>query len=133
MAINFSSALGVHEQAFRLRSDRAAILADNLANADTPGYKAKDIDFKAILGGEVQMKSSGNTMKTTHSNHFSITNSSSEYDMLYRTPQQPSIDGNTVEEQIENAEYMKNSLAFEASFNFLNGKFKKLTSAIKGE
>ncbi|MFT5117766.1 MAG: flagellar basal-body rod protein FlgB, partial [Kiritimatiellia bacterium] len=48
-------------------------------------------------------------------------------------PQQPSIDGNTVEEQIENAEYMKNSIAFQASFNFLNSKFKGLTSAIKGE
>jgi flagellar basal-body rod protein FlgB len=133
MAINFSGALGVHEQAFRLRSDRAGLLAENLANADTPGYKAKDIDFKGILGGQVQMQSSGNQMKTTHSNHFALTNNSSEYDMLYRTPQQPSIDGNTVEEQVENAEYMKNSLAFEASFNFLNGKFKKLTSAIKGE
>lgn len=133
MAINFSSALGIHEQAFRLRSDRAGILADNLANADTPGYKAKDIDFKAILGGQVQMQSTGSSMQTTHANHFSLSSNSSEYDMMYRTPQQPSIDGNTVEEQIENAEYMKNSLAFEASFNFLNGKFKKLTSAIKGE
>ncbi|MGS2717502.1 flagellar basal body rod protein FlgB [Eionea flava] len=133
MAINFNNALGVHEQALRLRSDRAALLADNLANADTPGYKAKDIDFKAVLGGQVQMNASGSSMKKTHGMHFSTSMQNSEYDMLYRTPQQPSIDGNTVEEQIENAEYMKNTLAFEASFNFLNGKFKKLTSAIKGE
>ncbi|MFT7387454.1 MAG: flagellar basal-body rod protein FlgB [Candidatus Endobugula sp.] len=137
MAINFSSALGVHEQALRLRSDRAALIADNLANADTPGYKAKDIDFKAVLGGQVQMNATGSKMQATHAQHFAITNGGGsygeEYDMLYRTPQQPSIDGNTVEEQIENAEYMKNSLAFEASFNFLDGKFKKLASAIKGE
>jgi flagellar basal-body rod protein FlgB len=137
MAINFSSALGVHEQALRLRSDRAALIADNLANADTPGYKAKDIDFKAILGGQVQMNATGSKMQSTHAQHFSIASNGGsyveEYDMLYRTPQQPSIDGTTVEEQIENAEYMKNSLAFEASFNFLDGKFKKLASAIKGE
>lgn len=133
MAINFSSALGVHEQALRLRSDRAALLADNLANADTPGYKAKDIDFKAVLNGQVQMRATGSNMRATHEQHFSMASESTEYDTLYRNPQQPSIDGNTVEEQIENAEYMKNSLAFEASFNFLNSKFKKLTSAIKGE
>lgn len=133
MSINFNNALGVHEQALRLRSSRAALLADNLANADTPGYKAKDIDFKGILDGQVQMSASGSKMKSTHSQHFSISGSHSEYDHLYRTPQQPSIDGNTVEEQVENAEYMKNTLAFEASFHFLNGKFKKLTSAIKGE
>lgn len=133
MAISFDRALGVHEQALRLRSDRASLLADNLANADTPGYKAKDIDFKSVLSGQ-SSQGSGMKMQSTHTGHIAINNGlSGEYDLLYRTPQQPSIDGNTVEEQIENAEYMKNTLAFEASFNFLNGKFKKLTSAIKGE
>jgi flagellar basal-body rod protein FlgB len=133
MAISFDKALGVHEQALRVRSGRAAVLADNLANADTPGYKAKDIDFKAVLSGQVQLRQSHTAMTTSHDRHFSIQSSTSEYDTLYRTPQQPSIDGNTVEEQIENAEYMKNSLAFQASFNFLNSKFKGLTTAIKGE
>lgn len=133
MAINFTKALGVHEQALRLRSDRSAVLADNLANADTPGYKAKDIDFQGVLKGQVQLNQSKTSMQTTHASHISVNSMSNEYDMLYRTPQQPSIDGNTVEEQIENAEYMKNSLAFQASFNFLNSRFKGLATAIKGE
>lgn len=132
MAISFDKALGVHEHSLRFRANRSAILADNLANADTPGYKAKDIDFKSVLNGSAS-NMSGSAMKTTHGNHFQMSSSSQQYDTLYRTPQQPSIDGNTVEEQIENAEFMKNNLAFQASFTFLNSKFKGLTSAIKGE
>ncbi len=133
MAISFDKALGIHEQALRVRTQRTAVLADNLANADTPGYKAKDIDFKGILQGQVQLKKSSASMNATHEKHFSTYAENTGYDLLYRTPQQPSIDGNTVEEQIENAEYMKNSLAFQASFTFLNSKFKGLTRAIKGE
>jgi flagellar basal-body rod protein FlgB len=79
------------------------------------------------------MTQSSAAMQRTHGNHISVQAENNQYDMLYRNPQQPSIDGNTVEEQIENAEYMKNSLAFQASFNFLNSKFKGLTTAIKGE
>jgi len=133
MTINFDSALGIHEQALRVRSNRASVLANNLANADTPGFKAKDIDFKGILKGQVQMNDARSSLQTTHQRHFNNQQHSLSYDTLYRTPQQPSIDGNTVEEQVENAEYMKNSLAFQASFTFLNSKFKGLVSAIKGE
>jgi flagellar basal-body rod protein FlgB len=133
MAINFDKALGIYDDALKFRSARAAVLADNLANADTPGYKAKDITFQGVMNGEVQMRQSQTHMRTSDDRHFSIGSSTSQYDTLYRTPQQPSIDGNTVEEQIENAEYMKNSLDFQASFNFLNSRFKGLTAAIKGE
>lgn len=134
MGINFDKALGVHDQALKLRSSRAAVLADNLANADTPGYKAKDIDFQAALKGQLQLNKSSADMQLTHQRHISVsTGVAGQYDTLYRTPQQPSIDGNTVEEQIENAEFMKNSLAFQSSFTFLNSKFKGLTAAIKGE
>ncbi|MFT5422078.1 MAG: flagellar basal-body rod protein FlgB, partial [Candidatus Endobugula sp.] len=104
MAISFDKALGIHEQALKLRSGRAAVLAENLANVDTPGYKAKDIDFQAILKGQVQMTQSSSAIKKTHANHLSMQTGSNQYDTLYRNPQQPSIDGNTVEEQIENAE-----------------------------
>lgn len=133
MAISFERALGIHEPALRVRSERAAVLANNLANADTPGYKAKDIDFKAVLNGEVQLRQSGTHLQTTHQKHISVQRSDSEYDTQFRIPHQPSIDGNTVEEQVENAEYMKNNMAFQASFTFLNSKFKGLTAAIKGE
>lgn len=133
MAINFEKALGIHEQALTLRSNRAAVLANNLANADTPGFKAKDIDFQAILRGQVQINEFRTVLQSTHHRHFDGVQEQIAYDTLYRIPQQPSIDGNTVEEQVENAEYMKNSLAFQASFTFLNSKFKGINAAIKGE
>ena len=133
MPISFNDVLGLHEQALKVRADRASVLANNLANADTPGFKAKDIDFKAVLNGQVQLNQSRTDLQTTHDKHFGNLQVNSEYDTLFRTPSQPSIDGNTVEEQVENAEYMKNNLAFQASFTFLNSKFKGLTAAIKGE
>ncbi len=133
MAINFDKALGLHEQSLRLRADRSAVLANNLANTDTPGFKAKDIDFQSVLRGQTQMNQSSSNLQGTNARHFASASSQNGYDTLYRIPQQPSIDGNTVEEQVEHAEYMKNSLAFQASFTFLNSKFKGLISAIKGE
>ncbi len=133
MAINFDKALGIHDQALRFRSNRSSILADNLANADTPGYKAKDIDFQSALKNQLHSNHIRSQMSATHEKHFSLQSNTHDFNTLYRIPQQPSIDGNTVEEQVENAEFMKNSLAFQASFNFLNSKFKGLTTAIKGE
>jgi len=133
MAISFDKALGFHEQSLRLRSQRASVLANNLANADTPGFKAKDIDFKNVLMNSFSQGQSGNQLQSTNNRHFGGLQGGGQYDTLFRTPQQPSIDGNTVEEQIENAEYMKNNLAFQASFTMLNNKFMGLVRAIKGE
>lgn len=133
VAINFDKALGIHQQALSLRSERAAVLANNLANADTPGFKAKDLDFKSILQGEAFQMSSSVSMKHTHSGHIQGSAQFGSHEQLFRTPQQPSIDGNTVEEQVEHSEYMKNALAFQTSFTFLNKKFTGLMTAIKGE
>jgi len=133
MSISFDSALGIHETALRLRGQRAGILANNLANIDTPNFKARDLDFKQILN---QQTSGGDTfgMQMTNERHMSTDSVFGEdANLLYRTPQQPSIDGNTVEDQIEHAEYMKNSLAFQASFQFLNSKFQSLKTAIRGD
>ena len=131
MAISFESALGDHEKALRLRTLRAATLANNLANSDTPNFKAKDLDFKKMLDQEISNSAS---LTRTDPQHLQgeIEPSPSD-ELLYRIPQQPSIDGNTVEDQVENAEYMKNALAFQASFEFLNDEFKGLQSAIRGE
>lgn len=133
MSISFDKALGIHEKALHFRSERASVLANNLANIDTPNFKAKDLDFKQALS---QQMKSGNRfdVETTNESHIGgSTFANNEGDVLYRTPQQPSIDGNTVEDQIEHAEYMKNTLAFQASFQFLNSKFQGLRSAIRGE
>ena len=133
MAINFSKALGVHETALELRTKRAEVLASNLANVDTPNYKARDIDFKAVLQNQLTAKSSANQMKATNQKHFGFNQSAAAADLLYRVPMQPSLDGNTVDEQGEMSRFAKNTMDFQASFQFLNGKFKGLKKAIKGE
>jgi len=133
MSISFESALGVHESALRLRGQRAGVLANNLANIDTPNYKARDLDFKQILNQKVSESNQFN-MQATNERHIAVGSAFGEDpNLLYRTPQQPSIDGNTVEDQIEHAEYMKNTLAFQASFQFLNSKFQSLKTAIRGD
>jgi flagellar basal-body rod protein FlgB len=135
MSISFASALGIHETALRLHGQRAAVLASNLANIDTPNYKAKDLDFKQALNRASSDNSNNRySVQMTNERHIQVGDAFGEDgDVLYRTPQQPSIDGNTVEDQIEHAEYMKNALAFQASFQFLNSKFQGLRTAIRGD
>lgn len=133
MSISFESALGIHETALRLRGQRAGVLANNLANVDTPNFKARDLDFKQILNQKAG-ESTRFAAQMTNERHISTdTVFGEDGDLLYRTPQQASIDGNTVEDQIEHAEYLKNALAFQASFQFLNSKFKGLRTAIRGD
>ncbi|WP_341938708.1 flagellar basal body rod protein FlgB [Marinimicrobium sp. C2-29] len=134
MAISFDSALGNHEAAFKLRAQRAELLAENMANVDTPNYKAKDLNFRQALARETG-EGSQFGMATTHQGHLATDHGSEtgHPDVQYRVPNQPSIDGNTVEEQIEHAEYMKNALDFQASFTFLNSKFKGLNTALRGQ
>lgn len=134
MSISFSNALGIHEQALNVRVKRAEVLANNLANADTPGYKARDIDFKAVLNSSMSQSVGAGSLaiEKTNSKHLSTQDASTE-SLMYRNPTQPAIDGNTVDTQQETAAYMKNAMDYQASFQFLNSKFKGLTSAIKGE
>jgi len=118
----------------RFRGHRAAVLANNLANADTPNYKARDIDFQSALAEKMNPQNKTIELQTTHQSHREAKGLLvDDGGLKYRTPQQPSIDGNTVEEQVEHGQYMENSLAFQASFTFLNSKFKGLIGAIKGE
>lgn len=133
MAISITNALGVHEQGLLLRSRRAEILSNNLANADTPNFKAKDIDFKSALRAASAGQSSGPVqLQQTHDGHLSLPGSAAT-DVKYRNPTQPSIDGNTVDSQVEVAEFSANAVEFQAAFQFLNSKFRGLTSAIRGE
>ncbi len=130
MAINFDNALGIHPQALTLREKRSEVLASNLANADTPGYKARDLDFQAVLKNAMPTT---NTMERTHQGHFSPNDHLLGATMMYRNPQQASIDGNTVESHIEQAKYGENAVQYQASLNFINGRFSGLMSAIRGE
>jgi flagellar basal-body rod protein FlgB len=133
MSISFSKALGVHEQALVLRTQRTALLANNIANASTPGYKARDIDFQAILS-----QASGNQGRSvdvlkTNSRHLGGFSLSTQAEAMYRVPTQASLDGNTVDEQIENAAFARNAIEHQASFQFLNSKFTGLMKALRGE
>jgi len=133
MAINFNNALGIHPDALLVHARRSEIIANNIANADTPNFKARDIDFRSILAGE-QAALEPVALKATRTGHFSsLASPDFAADLLYRQPLQPSIDGNTVEVQEEIARFTENSIRFQASFEFLNSKFSGLNSAIKGE
>jgi flagellar basal-body rod protein FlgB len=132
MAINFDSALGIHDDALTLRGRRAEVLANNIANADTPNFKARDIDFAAVLAG--QTSEFELPMERTEQSHQSeFLEPGMAADLLFRTPYQPSVDGNTVELQEEMARFSDNAIRYQASFEFLNSKFQGLTRAIKGE
>jgi len=131
MPISFDKALGNLPGNLTLYGQRSSLLASNMANADTPGFKARDIDFRSVLAksGGAQM-----SLKTTQGTHLGGASSAmSEATRLYRVPIQPSIDGNTVDTQVETAEFTKNSMRYQATLAFLNGKFKGLRLAIKGE
>jgi flagellar basal-body rod protein FlgB len=122
---------GIHATALKLRAGRAELLAANIANADTPNYKARDIDFKHTLKMAAAEMSD---MKLTNAKHMdSSGNSKMGAEILYRTPNQPSLDGNTVDLQTERSAFMENSLMYQASLRFLNGKITGLMTAIRGE
>lgn len=128
-SINFNNALGMHPDAMLLRGKRAEILANNLANSDTPGFKARDINFQAMLAKETQ---SSMAMSSTNGAHISGSASHSS-ELLFRNPSQPSIDGNTVDTQLEQTIFSRNAMDYNSSFEFLSGRFKGLKSAIRGD
>lgn len=130
MTISFERALGIHAQALDVRVNRAEVLANNLANADTPGYQARDLDFKAVLRGEVDQQLN---LETSHGKHLPLNQEPFAGQLKYRVPLQASLDGNTVDTQQEVADFTKNVLDFQASFRFLNSKFQGLSKALKGE
>lgn len=133
MQFNFEKYLGLHEPALNMQSRRAQLLAANVANADTPMFKAKDIDFRAVMQQVEQNPTGMGPLRTTTSEHVQPPQFANGYEVLYRHPHQPSIDGNTVEPESENAAFMDNTMRYMASLRFLSGKFNSLKTAIKGQ
>jgi flagellar basal-body rod protein FlgB len=120
---------GVHAQALQLRARRGELIASNLANADTPNYKARDLDFRhALDNAQTTM-----TMQSTHASHISHTNAGGAASTLYRVPNQSSLDGNTVDTQLEKTRFSENAVRYQTTLRFLNGKISGLMKAIKGE
>lgn len=135
MSISFANALGIHETALGFRAQRAEVLANNIANADTPHYKARDLDFSAVLA-EQSEKQGGKQfeMSRTDSRHIASEGIQlADPALRYRTPFHPSIDQNSVDMQQEQANYAENAVQFQASFTLLNSKFKGLVGALRGE
>ncbi len=130
MNISFANALGIHTSALEFRARRSEVLANNLVISDTPNYKARDISFSDVLANQdvPRMK-----LRTTRNGHMDGRVESLSTDLKYRTPLQPSLDGNTVDPEIEETNYMRNALEFQTSFTFLSGKFRSLSSAIRGQ
>ncbi len=129
--MTLNSFFGIHEQAAQLRSQRSEVLASNLANADTPGYQAKDIDFKAVMAELVQNDSG--KLLATNANHIKDSTGITEFNLKYRIPMQTSLDGNTVDTHIERANLADNSIRYIACMRFLDNRVKNLMTAIRGE
>jgi len=132
--MKFDDAFGIHEQALKLRARRSEVLASNLANAETPGYKAKDLDFRQILNQQ-KIQSSPSTVRiaSTHKGHIRTASPAGMGELKYRNPQQASLDGNSVEVATEQTAFSENALRYQASLRFLDGRIKGLLTAIKGQ
>jgi flagellar basal-body rod protein FlgB len=127
----FEKIFGIHEQALLLQGQRVGILATNLANADTPNYKARDIDFSALLA---RSDAAPLPMAVTDGMHFALNDSSApSADLKYRNPFQASLDGNTVEMPVEQAAFAETNVRYQASLGFINSKIAELTLAINGQ
>jgi flagellar basal-body rod protein FlgB len=118
--------------ALKVREARQEILANNLANSSTPGFKARDIDFQQALQQSAPQVNNTNLL-TTNKNHISTGSISQSYRLQYRIPMQPRLDGNTVDPDIERAKFTENSLQYQASLGFVRSRTQSLMKAIKGE
>ncbi|MDJ0739303.1 MAG: flagellar basal body rod protein FlgB [Gammaproteobacteria bacterium] len=128
--MKLDNVFGIHEQALQLRSRRSEVLASNLANADTPGYKARDFDFAAMLRKEARPPV---RLVSTHARHIQADSGVVAVSQMgYRVPQQNSLDGNTVEVEREQAEFSANAMRYQATLRFLDSRVKGLKLAIKG-
>jgi flagellar basal-body rod protein FlgB len=127
----FENVFGIHEQALLLHGQRLGVLATNLANADTPNYKARDIDFSAVLS---QTDDAPIPMTVTQAAHITMSGDSGfASELKYRNPYQASLDGNTVEMPVEQAAFSENNVRYQASLGFINGTIAELTLAINGQ
>ncbi|MCW3150175.1 flagellar basal body rod protein FlgB [Stutzerimonas stutzeri] len=134
MSISFDKALGIHEKALGFRAQRAEVLANNIANADTPNYKARDLDFSSVLAEQTAKGEGGFATRLTNDRHIAVEGLEiADPSLRFRTPAHASLDQNTVDLQIEQSNYAQNAVDFQASFTLLNSKFRGLMSALRGE
>lgn len=123
-----SDFLGIHGIALALREQRLQLLASNIANADTPGYQAQDLDFNAALGAALQAPAGVNALEG--GNAIGQAGAAAHF---YRPSSQPSLDGNTVDGDRENAAYAQATLEYRASLSFIESKVRSMLTAITGQ
>jgi flagellar basal-body rod protein FlgB len=145
MASSIDGYLGIHAQALAFESRRTELLAANIANADTPNYKARDLDFKASLASAagsapgaapLQMRASAHApgaAAALDTSSISTGMTANDPNVLYRVPMAPALDGNTVDEQLEQAAFAQNSVRYQATLTLLSGKLRALMTAITGQ
>lgn len=141
MLSNLTSTLDFHSKALVLRAERQRVIASNIANADTPGYAGRDINFKeamnAATGATTQsLTPSASSDGTSNSRHIALqasTASMGSTALRYTTQSQPAMDGNSVDMDRERANFVDNSVRYEATLRFINGQAKTILSAIQGQ
>ena len=130
MVGRINSALDFQQTALGLRAQRQQILAGNIANADTPNYKARDFDFSSALKDAVAGRAGGSlAMDKTAPGHLAGTLAASQAGLMYRTPAQASADGNTVDMDVERAQFSENAVQYEAGLTFITHQIKMQLSA----
>jgi flagellar basal-body rod protein FlgB len=135
-----------HGEALKLRSERQRVIASNIANADTPGYQARELEFKSALAnatrglpGVSQLPSMAGSapLAATNAAHVSVPTMAlakpGETPLSYRVPMQGALDANTVDMDVERAQFADNSVRYEASLRFLNGQIKTMNLAVTGQ
>jgi flagellar basal-body rod protein FlgB len=130
MTLTPDNLFGIHTRALDLWQRRTEVLANNLANADTPGYLARDVDFRKVLaaaGGT----SDALPLQTTAPDQISTASQAAD-GLAYRVPTQPSMDGNTVDAQVEQAAFAANGVHYQASLSFITAQIRMLRTAISG-
>ncbi|MEA5444235.1 flagellar basal body rod protein FlgB [Gammaproteobacteria bacterium AB-CW1] len=131
MPIGFETAVGKQQEALRVYQRRHQILASNLANADTPHFKARDLDFRAAL--QEQMGPGSPAMQTTNARHIQSSGMGAGGEVQYRVPNQPSLDGNTVDPDLEMSNWAENVMRYQAALQFTSGRISSLKNAITGQ
>ena len=137
MALDIDKHLGVLPAALAVRGRRTEVLATNLANADTPQFKARDLDFREALAAASSPGATGRpvALLTTQHGHLGGAPSAdpSHAALKYRVPLAPSLDGNTVDAQLEQAAFAENAVRYQATLTFLSSRFRSLMTAITGQ
>jgi flagellar basal-body rod protein FlgB len=134
MLNRLTDTLEFHGQALALRSERQRLIASNIANADTPDYVSRDIDFSTALKQATSGMAVASTLAAPSSGHM-LGNSgfTNEARLVYATPSQTSLDRNTVDMDRERANFTDNSVKYEATLRFINGNVRTMISAITGQ